>query len=115
MDKEFNVTDVFEECVLVSYTRIDKKAIQAQFSDVPLYFYDMRGSDDDPEMPCVIENKPVWVNFVGTLISLKPLLDCTEEYKLIGDMDLHFSGENWDLQKFVRGQIVGSMPITFNR
>lgn len=115
MHSEFEVMEIFGQCVLLSDERKNRNEIQSRFAEVQLYFYDIRGSDDDPEMPCVVESKPVQVNYVGTIISLKPLLDYSEEYKIIGDLDLHYPGESWKLEEYVQFESLTPKPVKFAR
>jgi len=102
MHDELEVIEIFRQCVLLSEERINRNEIQSQVPDIQLYFYDIRGDDNDPGMPCVVESKLVRVNYVGTVISLKPLLDDSEEYKFIGDLDLHYPGESRKLEEYVQ-------------
>jgi len=115
MRYEFEVAEMFGECILLSDTRINRNEIQSQVPNIQLYFYDIRGDDDDPGMPCVVESKPVRVNYVGTVISLKPLLRDSEEYKIIGDLDLHYPGESWQLEKYIHINDPTLYPIKFER
>jgi len=115
MCNKFEILEIFNQLVLLNSVRINRNEIQSRFPDVKLYFYDLRGNDDDPEIPCVVESKPVQVNYVGTIISLKPLLDYSEKYKIIGDLDLHYSGENWKLEEYVQFESLTPKPVKLDR
>lgn len=75
-------------------------------ADIPegMYCYDLRGSDDDPGMPVMVENHVV-VNHAGSIITAKPL-DLGEEGRLAlaEDEGLNFVGGEISAYRFFNEQ-----------
>lgn len=75
-------------------------------ADIPegMYFYDLRGSDDDPGMPVTVENHVV-VNHAGSIITAKPL-DLGEDGRLAltEDEGLNFVGGEISAYRFFNEQ-----------
>ena len=76
-------------------------------ADIPegMYCYDLRGSDDDPGMPVMVENHVV-VNHAGSIITAKPL-DLSEEGRLAltEDEGLNFVGGEISAYRFFNEQL----------
>lgn len=75
-------------------------------ADIPegMYCYDLRGSDDDPGMPVMVENHVV-VNHAGSIITAKPL-DLGEDGRLAltEDEGLNFVGGEISAYRFFNEQ-----------
>ena len=75
-------------------------------ADIPegMYCYDLRGSDDDPSMPVMVENHVV-VNHAGSIITAKPL-DLGEDGRLAltEDEGLNFVGGEISAYRFFNEQ-----------
>ncbi len=75
-------------------------------ADIPegMYCYDLRGSDDDPGMPVMVENH-VLVNHAGSIITAKPL-DLGEDGRLAltEDEGLNFVGGEISAYRFFNEQ-----------
>ena len=75
-------------------------------ADIPegMYCYDLRGSDDDPGMPVMVENHVV-VNHAGSIITAKPL-DLGEDGRLAltEDEELNFVGGEISAYRFFNEQ-----------
>ena len=75
-------------------------------ADIPegMYCYDLRGSDDDPGMPVMVENHVV-VNHAGSIITAKPV-DLGEEGRLAltEDEGLNFVGGEISAYRFFNEQ-----------
>ena len=75
-------------------------------ADIPegMYCYDLRGSDDDPGMPVMVENHVV-VNHAGSIITAKPL-DLGEDGRLAltEDERLNFVGGEISAYRFFNEQ-----------
>lgn len=75
-------------------------------ADIPegMYCYDLRGSDDDPGMPVMVENHVV-VNHAGSIITAKPL-DLGEDGRLAltEDEGLNFVGGEISAYRFCNEQ-----------
>lgn len=75
-------------------------------ADIPegMYCYDLRGSDDDPGMPVMVENHVV-VNHAGSIITVKPL-DLGEDGRLAltEDEGLNFVGGEISAYRFFNEQ-----------
>ena len=76
-------------------------------ADIPegMYCYDLRGSDDDPGMPVMVENHVV-VNHAGSIITAKPL-DLGEEGRLAltEEEGLNFVGGEISAYRFFNEQL----------
>ena len=76
-------------------------------ADIPegMYCYDLRGSDDDPGMPVMVENHVV-VNHAGSIITAKPL-DLGEDGRLVltEDEGLNFVGGEISAYRFFNEQL----------
>jgi len=90
LNKEYELVEVFDKMALYTDERISAEKIKFLLPDVPMHFYYVRGTDDDPGIYGTIEKNPVLVNHTGTILSRSPLLDEHEEYREVGDMDWHF-------------------------
>ncbi len=68
--------------------------------DVPdgLYRYDLRGLDEDPGEPALVEDH-VAVNHAGTILTAKPLDIPKEGYLVLGG-ELNFTGDEMTLEEF---------------
>jgi len=69
--------------MLLAYRAV-ANAARTEYAGRGLYFYDLRGGDDDPGEPVCVE-KHVAVNYCGTLITDAPIADIEGEP---GYMDL---------------------------
>ena len=96
------------------YQEVEIIAMPALFSngrvtpaDIPegMYCYDLRGSDDDPGMPVMVENHVV-VNHAGSIITAKPL-DLGEEGRLAltEEEGLNFVGGEISAYRFFNEQL----------
>ena len=96
---KYQEVEIFDIPALFSNGRITP-------ADIPegMYCYDLRGSDDDPGMPVMVENHVV-VNHAGSIITAKPL-DLGEDGRLAltEDEGLNFVGGEISAYRFFNEQ-----------
>ena len=96
---KYQEVEIFDMPALFSNGRVTP-------ADIPegMYCYDLRGSDDDPGMPVMVENHVV-VNHAGSIITAKPL-DLGEEGRLAlaEDEGLNFVGGEISAYRFFNEQ-----------
>ena len=96
---KYQEVEIFDVPALFSNGRITP-------ADIPegMYCYDLRGSDDDPGMPIMVENHVV-VNHAGSIITAKPL-DLGEDGRLAftEDEGLNFVGGEISAYRFFNEQ-----------
>ena len=97
---KYQEVEIFDVPALFSNGRVTP-------ADIPegMYCYDLRGSDDDPGMPVMVENHVV-VNHAGSIITAKPL-DLSEEGRLVftEDEGLNFVGGEISAYRFFNEQL----------
>ena len=97
---KYQEVEIFDIPALFSNGRITP-------ADIPegMYCYDLRGSDDDPGMPVMVENHVV-VNHAGSIITAKPL-DLGEEGRLAltEEEGLNFVGGEISAYRFFNEQL----------
>lgn len=96
---KYQEVEIFDIPALFSNGRVTS-------ADIPegMYCYDLRGSDDDPGMPVMVESHVV-VNHAGSIITAKPL-DLGEEGRLAltEDEGLNFVGGEISAYRFFNEQ-----------
>ena len=97
---KYQEVEIFDMPALFSNGRVTP-------ADIPegMYCYDLRGSDDDPGMPVMVENHVV-VNHAGSIITAKPL-DLGEEGRLAltEEEGLNFVGGEISAYRFFNEQL----------
>ena len=97
---KYQEAEIFDVPALFSNGRVTP-------ADIPegMYCYDLRGSDDDPGMPLMVENHVV-VNHAGSIITAKPL-DLGEDGRLVltEDEGLNFVGGEISAYRFFNEQL----------
>ena len=97
---KYQEVEIFDVPALFSNGRVTP-------ADIPegMYCYDLRGSDDDPGMPVMVENHVV-VNHAGSIITAKPL-DLGEEGRLAltEEEGLNFVGGEISAYRFFNEQL----------
>ena len=97
---KYQEVEIFDMPALFSNGRVTP-------ADIPegMYCYDLRGSDDDPGMPVMVENHVV-VNHAGSIITAKPL-DLGEEGRLALNEEegLNFVGGEISAYRFFNEQL----------
>lgn len=84
-NEEYQEVEIFEVPALFSNGRIAEENVPEGF-----YRYDLRGSDDDPGDPVVVENH-VTVNHAGTILAAHPLPIPERGFLNLGE-ELNFAG-----------------------
>ena len=91
----FERIELFGKPALFTNSRIDISSVPPGF-----FCYSLRGSDDDPGRPVILE-KYVGVNHAGTVLSPKEIKIPDSGYRWLGD-GLNFLGETIRLQQFCK-------------
>lgn len=93
--KEYEAITLFDKPALLTSSRVKRDTLPEG-----LYCYDLRGSDDDPGRPAVLEAS-VRVNHAGTIITSEPIELPETGYIELGEEGLGFlDGEDVSLREF---------------
>ena len=111
------MTEKFEEITIFGIHGLfsNGRLVDAEIPD-GLYRYDLRGSDDDPGDPVVVE-KTVVVNHAASVITGKPLnLGDSGCLYLMDDEDdegLNFTGALLTVKEFIRDEKIRDLWVEF--
>ena len=107
-DKTFELVRIFGKDALLC---TDRSVLLHAICDTrmtPWFNYDLRGSDNDPEMPATVELFPVHVNYCGAIITKEELIfpkngDGSDCYIELKSGDLQCCGAMVSAESFMKG------------